>query len=97
MVASALAALDNLLPKSNANPTESIAKVSEALDLAHQLVLRSLPQVTTWNPKLAQTLHGVARQLLSAKIDLQTEVDRFAPPPPLGMGMTPGLAPSGGV
>jgi hypothetical protein len=100
MVDTAMNALDGLLPKSNANPTESMAKVDEALDLAHQLVLRSLPQVTTWNPKLAGTLHQVARQLLSAKVELQKSQDQFAPPPMMGMtmgaeGLPPGV-PSGG-
>lgn len=90
----ALSAMDQLGPKANANPTEGLAKVDEALDLAHQLILQSLPQATSWNHDLAAKLHQVAKSILAAKEQMRTEVETFAAPP--GMGMEAAGMPSGG-
>lgn len=93
----ALSSMDSLTSGGgNANPTEAIQAVDKALDLAHQLVLKVIPQVTQWNSKLTKDLHTIARQILIAKMDLDSDSSEMAPPPGLmQLGSTAGLPPSG--
>lgn len=83
--AGGIGAMSQLGPKDNKNPAEALQKVDQALDLAHQLVLQSLPSVTTWNHKLAASLHTIAKSLIQAKTQLMQETQQFAPPPQMGM------------
>lgn len=93
----ALAALGQLTPKSP-NPTESMRRLEQAYDLAHKLIMATLPQLTQWNPKSAKDAHAAARMLLNIRGDLMAETE-IGPPPDLmsgfGMAGTPGpLGPS---
>ena len=88
----ALQALDGLQPKS-ANPTQAVQKIEQAMELAHQLVMTALPQVSQWNPKVAQQMHAAARMLIGIRSDIRKEVPPQPPPDlMLGLGMagTPG-------
>lgn len=87
----ALSALDGLVPKSP-NPTVAMKKVEEAFDLAYQLVMSAIPQMSQWNPKAAGQAHTAAKTLLSLKGDLKKDAAP-QPPPDLMLGM--GAAGSG--
>ena len=89
----ATATLDRVVPKSP-NPTASMANVEEALSTAHKLVMSIIPQLTQQNPKVAKDLHGVAKSLMGAKLDLKKETPPQAPPD-LMMGMGAGGPPGG--
>lgn len=91
----ASATLDRVVPKSP-NPTASMANIEEALTTAHKLVMSAIPQLTQMNPKVAKDLHGVARSLMGAKLDLKKEMQPQAPPD-LMMGMGAGGGPPGGA
>jgi len=90
MMGAAMGALDDLMPKSP-NPTQAIAQVDQALKLAHELVMRVIPQVSQWNSKLAKEMHVIGKQLLTAKMDLKKEQGPQGPPPALMMGDPTGL------
>lgn len=102
----ALAALGQLTPK-NANPTVAMRRLEQAYDLAHKLIMATLPQLTQWNPKSAKDAHAAARMLLNIRGDLAAETE-IGPPPDLmsGFGMAgmpgslgpaPGPGPGTGV
>lgn len=81
----ALSALNGLDPKSP-NPTVSIQKTMEALDLAYKLISTVLAQVQTTNPKAAKSAHGIARSILTMKSDLFEDMTP-GPVPDLMLGM----------
>lgn len=85
----ALDAMNDLGPKS-ANPTAALGQVADALDQMHELAMKTLPQVSQWNPKLAAAMHAIAKQILAAKLDL-TSMQPLPPPPDLGLGMQGGM------
>ena len=83
----ALQALDGLNPKSS-NPTASMQKMTEALDLAYRLVSTVISQAQNISPKVVKNGHGIARSILNMKTDLYE--DAMPGPTPdlmLGMGM----------
>lgn len=86
-----LAALDGLSPKSP-NPTAAMQQVEKALDMAHQLIMTSLTQVSQQNPKVSKDLHTIARQLLATKLEIKKE-SPLGIPPDLMMGMQGGGGP----
>lgn len=94
----ALAALGQLNPK-QPNPTVALKKIEQAYDLAHKLIMATLPQLTQWNPKSAKDAHAAARMLLNIQGDLMSETEIGAPPDLMsgfGMAGTPSpLGPSG--
>lgn len=82
----------------NANPTEALSKVAQAIQHAHQLVIAVIPQVQTWNYKVAKDLLDAAKKLITAEGDLKEEIEINAPPPYLGgqpgaMGLQSGSPP----
>lgn len=88
----ALQALDGLSPKSS-NPTQSMQKMAEALDLAYRLVSTVISQAQMTSPKAVKAGHGIARSILSMKSDLFTDTTP-GPTPDLMLGM--GMAGSSG-
>lgn len=89
----ALSALDGLSPKAQ-NPSVSLQRTLEALDLAYKLVSTVLSQVQSTNPKAAKSAHGIARSILTMKSDLFEDMTP-GPVPDLMMGMAGGGAPPG--
>lgn len=93
----ALSSMDGLgSGNGNNNPTQALEAVDKALELAHQLVMKVIPQVAQWNAKLTKDLHTIARQILVAKMDLDVEPGPAGAPPDMSSGVT-GLPPSGGT
>lgn len=91
----ALQALGGLNPKS-ANPTQSMQKMGEALDLAYRLVTTVISQAAQMSPKAVKNGHGIARSILNMKTDLYAEaIPGPTPDLMLGTGMA-GQPPSGG-
>lgn len=91
----ALSALDGLVPKSP-NPTVAFQKLEQAFDLAHQLVVSTIPQLSQMSPKTAGQAHAAAKTLLSIKGDLRKEAAPQAPPDlMLGMGAAGSGSPLG--
>ncbi len=88
----AISSMDQLGSKSP-NPTEALMAVDKALEMAHQLVMKVIPQVMQWNSKLTKELHTIARQILVAKMDLDAEPPVTGGPPDMGVGAT-GLPPA---
>lgn len=84
----ALAAMSDL--QKPVNPTEALNKVTSALDKANKLLEMCLSSVSQWNPKLARDLHAISKQILTAKLDLNSE-QPIGPPPDLMMGMQAGM------
>lgn len=93
MAGAALGSMDMLKPKSS-NPGEAMAQVEKAMDMAHQLIMSSLSQISQWHPKLTKDLHELGRKILAAKIELNAE-QPIMPPPDLMMGMGADMGPSG--
>lgn len=91
----ALSSMDGLTG-SGPNPTQALESVDKALELAHQLIMKVIPQVSQWNAKLTKDLHTIARQVLVAKMDLDVEPGPAGPPPDMSSGVT-GLPPGGGT
>jgi hypothetical protein len=95
----AMEALGGLTPKSP-NPTTSVQKIEQALDMAHKLMMALIPQFTQMNAKLAKDAHQCARTILSMKTDLKKDVSPGAPPDMMagfGLAGTPGpLGPTAG-
>lgn len=86
----ALDALNGLDPKSQ-NPTQSLQKMSEALDLAYNLVATVISQASQMNPRVAKNGHSVSKSILDMKSELFKDV--MPGPTPdmmLGMGMAGG-------
>lgn len=92
MAAMALQSMDRLTNKSP-NPTAALTEAESAMDQAHQLVMKIIPQMSQWNAKVAKDLHNIARQLMAAKIDMKKE-QPAGPIPPGFMGGAMGT-PSG--
>ena len=91
----ALSALSQLSPK-QANPTVALKKLEQAYDLAHKLIMATLPQLTQWNPKSAKDAHAAARMLLNIRGDLMSETDIGSPPALMsGFGMAGTPSPLG--
>jgi hypothetical protein len=88
----ALSALDGLSPKAQ-NPSVSLQRTLEALDLAYKLVSTILSQVQATNPKAAKAAHGIARSILTMKSDLFEDMTP-GPVPDLMLGMAGGGPPS---
>lgn len=88
----ALSSMQSLGSKSS-NPTEALMQVDKSLEMAHQLIMKCIPQVMQWNSKLTKELHKIATQILVAKMDLDAEPPVTGAPPDMGMGAT-GLPPS---
>jgi len=86
--AAALSAMDLLSPK-QANPTAALQQVEEALKLAHQLVVSSIPQISQWAPKSAKDLHSAGRAIIQVLEELHVD-QPLMPPPDLMLGMQPG-------
>lgn len=80
----ALSALDGISPKSP-NPKTALDRIEEGINIAHRVVQSILPQVQSFNPKIAKDLHGIGRQLMSLKLDLHKERP-VSPPPAMMMG-----------
>jgi hypothetical protein len=97
MAAMALSSMDKLTSK-QPNPTAALTEVEKALDQAHQLVLKALPQIAGWNSKVAKDLHQIARQLMATKLDLKKEATPGTPPPGFMGGQAAGMPgmPTGG-
>src|SRR5262245_59511679 len=80
-----------------ANPTAALQQVEQAYDLAHQLILGTIPQLQQFNPKAARDAHAAARTILSIRSAIRMESTPTTPPDlMLGMGMG-GLPPAGPV
>lgn len=95
MAGPALSALDQLSPKSP-NPTASMQKIEEALDLAYKLVSTVISQAQMTNPKVAKDGHQIARSLLNMKSELRKDSSPGIPPDlMLGMGMAGSPNPMG--
>lgn len=91
----AYAALGNLSPKSP-NPTASLQRVREAMDLMEKLARAIEPQVSQMNSKVTKDLLSIRQRIMTAKADLTKDMP-LAPPPDLMLGMgSPGSAPSFG-
>lgn len=93
MAGPALSALDGLMPKS-ANPTQSMQKMSEALDLAYKLVATVISQASQMNPKVAKSGHAVSKSILDMKSELFKDV-MPGPTPDMMLGMGMAGAPAG--
>lgn len=93
----AFAALGNLSPKSP-NPTASLQRVREALDMMEKLARAIDPQVSQMNSKVSKDLLSIRQRIMTAKADLTRDMP-LAPPPDLmlGMGNAAGSAPSFGA
>lgn len=85
LAGAALGSMDMLKPKSS-NPTEAMSQVEQALDMAHQLIMSSLGQISQWHPKLTKELHEIGTKVLQAKMNLNAE-QPIMPPPDLMQGM----------
>lgn len=91
----AMSALGQLGGANRSNPTAALQQVERAYDLAHQLVLGTIPQLQQFNPKAARDAHAAARTLLSIRSTIRQEAMPMSPPDlMLGMGMG-GLPPAG--
>lgn len=90
----ALSALDGLSPKAQ-NPSVSLQRTLEALDLAYKLISTILSQVQATNPKAAKSAHGIARSILTMKSDLFEDMTP-GPVPDLMLGMAGAGAPGPG-
>lgn len=99
----ALSSLDQL--QGGSKPNETMARVEEALQLAHKLLMSVLPQVTNVNPSVAKDLHQIAQRVLQVQLDVKKEMPVGEVPPELmalldsgeqasGMGGAPKPSPS---
>lgn len=74
----AMSSLDQL---GNGNQeSEALARVDEALNLAHKLIMSVLPQVSNVNPRVSKDLHQIAQRVLQVKLDVQKDMPMGEPP-----------------
>ena len=92
MAGPAMDALGALSPKSS-NPTASMQKMDEALNLAYRLVSTVIAQAQQANPKIAKDGHAVARSILNMKTMLH-EDSAVGPTPDMMLGLGAAGSPS---
>lgn len=68
----AMSSLDQL--QGGNKPNEALARVDEALNLAHKLLMSVLPQVSNVNPSVAKDLHQIAQRVLQVQLDVKKEM-----------------------
>lgn len=88
----ALSALGQLSPKAP-QPNAAVMRLKQAYELAHRLIMTSLPQLVALDPKSAKDAHAAARMLLNISGALEEESE-IGPPPEMfadfGMPGNPG-------